>query len=75
MTLTEALIRSRQTGEHFYRVRPLEGQNNWHGWIAYDEAHTYKLSVSDLLGQWEPAAAAIPKITGGRWHAAEPAEE
>jgi len=70
MTITQALNISRETGEHFYRARPLE-PGGWVGWIAFDEAHTYRLSAGDLLGEWEPASIAIPKITDGRWLAAE----
>jgi len=67
MTIIEALTLSKKNGRAYMRVR------GGAGFVQWAEGYTYRLTTEDLLADnWEDVATGIPKLTGGRWSAAEP---
>jgi hypothetical protein len=66
MTIVEALKESKESGTTYMRVH---GGGGFVRWVA---GYVYKFKADDLLADdWEPSETGIPKLTGGRWGAAD----
>jgi hypothetical protein len=68
MTIIEALKLSKKSGGKKTYMRVHGGG----GFCTYVEGYTYTFEVNDLLADdWEDVTTGIPKLTGGRWNAAD----
>lgn len=64
MTLLEAMTWSKDTGGSFSR-----NGSTFCSWVA---GYTYRLTAEEILADdWEDVATYIPRLTNGRWGAAE----
>jgi hypothetical protein len=62
--IIEALKLSKETGRSFVR----RGSK----WVQWDSNWTYQFTGEELLADdWEDVETYIPKLTGGRWSAAD----
>lgn len=62
MTLRDALLESKRTGEVFMRIK-------FSGWfISWHDEAIYKFSADDIVADdWVSVGEGIPKLTDGRW--------
>lgn len=65
MTLREALVDSKETGNTF--VSSTGG-----GFVRWCDETVYEFTAEQLVADdWEDVKTGIPRMTGGRWRAAE----
>ena len=72
MTIVEALKESKESGKSYMRV---DGGGGFVTWVA---GYVYEFEAEDLIADdWELVETGIPKLTGGRYDAAdnEPADK
>jgi hypothetical protein len=66
VTVVEALKESKESGTTYMRVR------GGGGFVRWVEGFVYEFEADDLIADdWEPVETGIPKLTGGRWGAAD----
>lgn len=64
MTLIEAMKWSKETGGSFSRYGSM--------FCTWGETFVYEFTAEEILADdWEDVRTYIPKLTGGRWGAAE----
>jgi hypothetical protein len=66
VTIIEALKESKESGRSYMRVR------GGGGFVRWVDGFVYEFEADDLIADdWEPVETGIPKLTNGRWEAAD----
>lgn len=72
VTLREALLLSKDTGENFTR----DSSEGFVGWVSWVDHFIYELEGEDIVAEdWQPSSQVIERLTKGRWTTADKKEK